>query len=361
MSRPRLELRSRVARLRGYAWHVVLCASGAGLAYLVARYALGHEQPIFAPIAAVLGLGVSYGQRLRRVGEVVVGVAIGVLIGDLLVRAFGTGAWQIALVVGLGMSVAILLRAGTLMINQIAIQGVFITLYHPATTGAIVDRWTDAATGGAVALLLATLVPRQQLRRPVVLAQEVLATVADLLLEASSAARDGDVDSGRDALAHARGTQERLDRLRAAVAEGLDVARLTPFRRHHAVRAQTVQALVVPLDRAVRNIRVLSRRLAVATERMEVVPAELLVLVDELAGAVLRLSEDLGAGRALDDAVDALAAVGLASVVVPRSSLSADVVLAQVRSATVDLLMVAGLDDDAAHEKVPVRAGERFG
>jgi len=357
----RLELRARAERLRAHAPHVVLCASGAGIAYLVARHVLGHEQPIFAPIAAVLGLGISYGQRLRRVGEVVVGVAIGVLVGDLLVRAFGTGAWQIALVVGLGMSVAILLRAGTLMINQIAIQGVFVTLYAQTSTGAIIGRWSDAATGGAVALLLATLVPRQQLRRPLVLAREVLSTVADLLLEASSAAKDGDVERGHDALAHARGTQGRLDLLRAAASEGVDVARLTPFRGPHAAQARAVGALAVPLDRAVRNVRVLSRRLSVATDRSEVVPEELLALVDELAGATLHLAEDLGSGRRLDDAVDALAAVGLASTLVPRSSLSADVVLAQVRSATVDLLMVAGLDDAAAHERVPPRPGEHFG
>ncbi|TNM64562.1 hypothetical protein FHN55_13680 [Streptomyces sp. NP160] len=357
----RADVASRLLRLRAHAPHIVLCAVGAGLAYLAARHLLGHEQPIFAPIAAVLGLGVSYGQRLRRVGEVVVGVAIGVLVGDLMVRAFGTGAWQIALVVGLGMAVAILLRAGTLMINQIAIQGVFVTLYQQTTTGAIVGRWSDAATGGAVALLLATLVPRRQLRRPVVLAQEVLTTVADLLLEASSAAKDGDVERGRDALAHARGTQGRLDLLRAAASEGVDVARLTPFRGQHAARARAVSALAVPLDRAVRNVRVLSRRLAVATERSEVVPEELLELVDQLAAATLRLAEDLGAGRRLDDAVDALAAVGLASVLVPRSSLSADVVLAQVRSATVDLLQVAGLDGDAALARVPARAGENFG
>lgn len=357
----RLELRARADRLRAHAPHIALCATGAGLAYLLARHVLGHEQPIFAPIAAVLGLGVSYGQRLRRVVEVVVGVAIGVLIGDLLVRAFGTGAWQVALVVALGMSVAILLRSGTLMINQIAIQGVFVTLYHPATTGAVVDRWTDAATGGAVALALATLVPRRQLRRPVVLAREVLATVADLLLEASSAAKDGDVERGHDALAHARGTQGRLDLLRAAASEGVDVARLTPFRGQHAARARTVSALVVPLDRAVRNVRVLSRRLSVATDRSEVVPEELLVLVDDLASATLHLAEDLGAGRPMADAVDALSAVGLASTLVPRSSLSADVVLAQVRSTVVDLLMVAGLDDAAAHDRVPPRPGENFG
>ena len=48
---------------------------------------LGHQTPFFAPIAAVVSLGTSYGQRLRRVAEVTIGVAVGVLVADLLVAA----------------------------------------------------------------------------------------------------------------------------------------------------------------------------------------------------------------------------------------------------------------------------------
>ena len=44
----------------------------------VATDVFGHPQAIFAPIAAVVSLGTSYGQRLRRVAEVSVGVAVGV-------------------------------------------------------------------------------------------------------------------------------------------------------------------------------------------------------------------------------------------------------------------------------------------
>ncbi len=59
----------------------------AGVAWCVAAEVLDHPTPFFAPIAAVVGLGTSYGQRLRRVAEVTLGVAIGVLVGDLLVLA----------------------------------------------------------------------------------------------------------------------------------------------------------------------------------------------------------------------------------------------------------------------------------
>jgi hypothetical protein len=49
------------------------------------------------------------------------------------------------------------------------------------------------------------------------------------------------------------------------------------------------------------------------------------------------MAADLAAERPLDDAVDALDAVACSSATVPRSSLSGDVILAQVQSMVVDL------------------------
>jgi len=62
---------------------------------LIAKDVLGHDTPFFAPIAAVVSLGTSDGQRLRRVAEVAVGVAVGVFVADLLVILIGTGWWQL--------------------------------------------------------------------------------------------------------------------------------------------------------------------------------------------------------------------------------------------------------------------------
>ena len=57
------------------------CAIAAGVAWWLAADVFGHQLPFFAPIAAVVSLGMSYGQRQRRVAEVTVGVALGVLSG----------------------------------------------------------------------------------------------------------------------------------------------------------------------------------------------------------------------------------------------------------------------------------------
>ena len=81
----RTSVRSRVKRWESKRWQIGQCAVAAGVAWLVAADLLGHPTPFFAPVAAVVALGTSYGQRLRRVAEVTIGVAVGVFLADLLV------------------------------------------------------------------------------------------------------------------------------------------------------------------------------------------------------------------------------------------------------------------------------------
>ena len=110
-------------------------------------------------------LGTSYGQRLRRVAEVTVGVAIGVFLADLLLLLIGTGAWQVSVLVALAMTVTLLLNAGTLFVTQAAVQGIVVVTLR-RTPGYAVTRWLDALIGGGVALVAAAVVPRAPLRRP---------------------------------------------------------------------------------------------------------------------------------------------------------------------------------------------------
>jgi uncharacterized membrane protein YgaE (UPF0421/DUF939 family) len=60
---------------------------------------LGHQQPVFAAVSAVLGLGISFQARLLRVGEIVAGVALDVAVGDAFIRFAGSGLWQVAFVI----------------------------------------------------------------------------------------------------------------------------------------------------------------------------------------------------------------------------------------------------------------------
>lgn len=353
LERSRLSLRARVARLRSKSWHVGQAAVAAVVAWLVASEVLGHEMPFFAPIAAVVSLGTSYGQRLRRVAEVTVGVAVGVFVADLLVLTLGTGWWQLGLVVALAMSAALLLDAGALLVTQAAVQSIIVTTLLPHPDQALL-RWTDALVGGAVALVAATMVPGAPLRRPRERAAVVVREIASLLRAASASAADGDLDRALEMLAEARSTDPLIRELQAAAAEGISVVASSPLRRRHKGKVRRMAELVEPMDRAMRNTRVLVRRVAVANYHRERLPRSYAVLCAELADATDAMADHLEREEMPESVRDALIRTGVGTAQVERShDLSAEVVLAQIRSIVVDLLQITGMDVTEATDAIP--------
>jgi len=345
--------RQRVDRLRRYAWHIAQCAVAAALAWSLAHFVLGHPTPFFAPVAAIVSLGLGYGRRLRRVAEVTVGVALGVLIGDVFAHVFGAGPWQVLLVVAFAMSVAVLLDASQLLITQAGVQSAIITTLAP-TPQVGFGRWLDAVCGGVVALAVAAVVPRTPLRRPRQSAARVLMDLSGWLEDGAYAVRQRDVDRAYAVLDRARDSDARISDVREAAADGLSVATSSPWRRGHRADLQEESRLVVPLDRAVRNTRVLLRRITVVVRRGEDLPDATLGLLDQLAAITSTLAADVLRQRPPDEAREGLVEVAQRSSGIPiGTSLSADVVLAQVRSLVVDLLQLTGLRDREALDLVP--------
>ena len=85
------------------------------------------------------------------------GVGLGVGVGDLLISAIGTGPWQIALVVALAMSVAVLLDGGAVITGQAAVSAILVaTLCLPGATSGV-NRLVDGLIGGATGLLVVGL------------------------------------------------------------------------------------------------------------------------------------------------------------------------------------------------------------
>lgn len=353
--RSRASLHRRIERWRNRAFFIAQCSLAAGTAWALARYVVGHPQPFFAPVAAMVCLGFSFGQRLRRVAEVMVGVAVGVGVGDLFVKFFGTGIVQIVIVVALAMSVAVLLGAGNLMTTQAGVQAAIVTTLLP-NPGAGFSRWLDAALGGLVALAAATIAPAAPIRRPRQQAAEVLNELAAILVETAEGLRAKDPDLVTDALRRARSSESLLDDLRSAAEEGVAVVRMSPFRRRHRGRVQEVADLVIPLDRAIRNIRVLVRRAAVSVWRDEQIPDEYPALLERLADGTRLIAESLFEPAADVAAHRVLGELGRRTAVMPiPSGLSAVVMLGQIRSTIVDLLELTGTSYDEARELVPLR------
>lgn len=342
----------RTTRLRRYGWHIAQCATAAAIAWLLAREVLGHTTPFFAPVAAIVSLGLSYGQRLRRGLEVTIGVALGVLVGDVFAMLFGTGGWQVLVVVGTAMTIAVLLDASPLLITQAGTQSAIVTTLAP-TASAGLGRWLDAVCGGLVALVAAAVVPGQPLRRPRLAAAGITRELSTWLADAAVAGRAGDLDLAYRTLDRARGSEPSMDDLRQAAREAIDVARSSPWRRRHRSDMTSVAAMAVPLDRAVRNSRVLLRRVVVVARRGERLPRSTAEVLDGLAQALTIISRELTEQRSPEHALTQLDAAARVSALVPTGrSLSADVVLAQARSVVVDLMQVSGVAQDDAEQRV---------
>jgi uncharacterized membrane protein YgaE (UPF0421/DUF939 family) len=352
-ARSRREARARTDRMLSRMFFIVQCGLGAALAWWVADDLLGHNRPFFAPVTAIISLGMSFGQRLRRVAEVMIGVAVGVFVGDAFVHFFGSGIWQIVVVVVLSMSVAALLGAGMLLTTQAGVQSVIVTTLV-AGPGQAFTRWLDAVVGGSVALLLTLFVPAAPLRRPRQQAALVVQEIGAILADTARVLRLGDSDLASGTLTRARESESMLDEARALSAEGIAVVRLSPFRRRHLPGVQAIADLLEPLDRAIRNLRVLVRRAAIATWREEPVPTAYLKLLDALAETCQDIARELGERRLPTNARIGLQRIGeLSAVIDPSAGLSGEVMRAQIRSMVVDLLMLTGLPLEEAREMVP--------
>lgn len=352
-SRGRWSVGQRLTRLSSKRWQIVQCAIAAGVAWFIASDLLGHETPFFAPIAAVVSLGTSYGQRLRRVAEVTLGVAIGVFVADLLVIQVGTGWWQLMLIVGLAMTTAFLLDGGQVFVTQAAVQSIVISTLVP-DPGAALTRWTDALIGGGVALVAATVAPASPLRRPRENAATVMRKIAELLRAAGEVMVDGEVERGLELLADARSTDHLIRELQDAADEGMSVVASSPFRVRHKGNLRRMAELVDPLDRALRSTRVLVRQTAITAYHRRPVPGAYSVLAHELADAAEQIADELSADRMAAAARPALLAVGEATGQVERTEvLAAEVILAQLHSIVADLLLLTGLDQLESTDALP--------
>jgi hypothetical protein len=352
--RSRADLRARVGRLRGAAPLIAQSAVAAGIAWYLAQRigeAVNSDDPappIFAPVAAVVSLGSALGQRLRRTVELVVGVALGGGVGDLLIEWIGTGTAQLTLIVALAMTAAVLLDGGQLLVIQAATSSVLVaTLVTPDGSLGGLDRFRDTLVGGGVGILVAlVLLPLNPLavaRRAVV---PVTAGLADALEAVAAALRAGDIDAGLAALTTMRALDPKVASMVTAVATSEEIARVAPMRWRSRDRFGAYADAAPQLDFAVRNGRVIARRSTVLLRGDQPCPPGLVDAIVALAGVVRSVGDEVGKPAEPHEsrrgAVDAYALAREAQQ--PDSPVIVLVLIAQVRSLAYDLLRAGGLN-----------------
>ncbi|RJO77222.1 aromatic acid exporter family protein [Nocardia panacis] len=352
-------MRASWSRLRLSALPIVQCALGAALSWFVAHVVVGHPQPFFAPTAAVVSIGLSFGARLRRSVELVVGVAVGIGIGDLFITRAGTGVWQIALVVAVAMALAVFLDGGSIITMQAAGSAVLVATLMPPSNGGGLSRMIDALVGGLVGVVVVASIPLHPVRRARQEAADVLGVMGKSLTRCAEGLLAQDADQVRAALDSARATQSKIDALRSALEGGREIIRISPLYWNSRARLERIKATADPLDNAIRNTRVLLRRSRTLVQDDEILDPRLIDLVERLGEAVdvLRRMMLADPGQQPDQAEAARVLRSVAKLARPElvagAGLSAHVVFAQVRSTLVDLMQVCGVKRISAMALLP--------
>ncbi|GAA1419032.1 hypothetical protein CDUR_12145 [Corynebacterium durum] len=335
---------------------IVQVSVAAGAAFWVAKNLFGHPLPFFAPMAAIIVLGLTGGDRIRRAIELVVGVSLGVGLGDFIISWVGSGTWQIMVAVTLSLVLATLVDKGPLVANQAAFGSILIATILPPGTSGGTDRMSDAFIGGMVGLIIMSLIPISPLsagRKEIAIILEI---ISDVLTDVAHALRINNADVVRHALAAARGTQGNINNMIAAAKGGKESMRMSPLLWPERRRVKSLIRILNPVDNAIRNTRVLARRALVLLEDHDTVSEKQIQIIEELADVASQLSVlYMGKTKVSESAeipmlVKRLRKLGSAAGldVAEGRVLSAQVILAQTRSIIVDLLQVCGLSKKSA-------------
>jgi uncharacterized membrane protein YgaE (UPF0421/DUF939 family) len=344
--RSRSRAAEALSRVRGGLALAVQAGVAAGIAWFLAHDVIGRPSPFFAPIAAVITLASSVGQRLKRTTELVIGVAIGIGIGDALILLIGSGPWQIGLIVLLAILVATALGGGTPLVVQSASSSVLVATLT-ATSGLPWTRFFDALVGGGVGLVVMTVLlplnPLTVVRRA---ADPALTALADGLHRIAEALAAKDPDAVQAALERLRGAEASFAAFAAACTAARENVAFAPARwRNRGALAQYVDG-ATQMTYALRNVRVMSRRVITGLNDGETIPGVLPASIGLLGDAVDLLRQEWARGvdpeAARERALRAAAESGRAYD--EGVGFSGGVVVAQVRTASTDLLRATGID-----------------
>lgn len=341
------------SRVRTAVAPVATASLAAGIAFLIGRYLIGHENPFFAAFAAWACLGFSFDRDLRRVGEIALGVTLGVTMGDLVVRTIGSGWWQIAAVLFVSALLARFVDRGAIFASQAGAQAIVISGV-PNLAGGPYGRALDAIVGGLVALLVAMLIPgdpRRSLRTDLAEASSALAGTVALL---ATATRNGDRKAAERALARARASDSALQEAVEQATSANRQAQLTLNRRYADDLADAERRAVL-LDQAMRSVRVLARRAMYDVSAVPVTDrAELAALLDGFARGARELAQSLRSNQ--DAAAARVTLRGVAQELDPgrlTTEPEANTQLMVLRSAVVDTLEATGISAQAARAPLP--------
>ncbi|WFF04626.1 FUSC family protein [Micromonospora sp. WMMD1076] len=270
----------------------------AAAAWAVARKVGVSTNPVFAPIAAVSTVAAAVGQRLRRTVELILGVALGIGVADVLIQLTGRGTRQTGGIVTAAILLAIALSGRGGLITQAGGTAVLVSTVTPAGTRVEGPQIVNAVIGGITALaVVILLLPLNPLRTVERAAGPALATLSQELTATGNALRRRDADAVQSALLRLRAIDGQLQQLSEALQGAGEVVQYSPQRRRLRNTLRQYVDGTEYLVRAIQTSRGLARRAQTAIDDHERNLDVLGGAVVTLGTAVSRLHTDFVAGR----------------------------------------------------------------
>lgn len=346
-------------RLRGRMWPILQTAAAAAAAWYLASALLGGDRPLFAPIAAVIALGATVGQRGQRAFELVGGVILGIAVADLIVTVIGTGPWQAGVMIVLAMGTAVALGGRELLVAESAVSAILIATLPRASSGFPPDRFLEAIIGGGVALAVSVLLfppdPALHVGRAL---NRLFADLGRALGDVADGLEHGDPEAAERAQDRGQALDLHLIAIRQEQLELRETARFALPRRGARGQLERIERSLAPIDYAARDTAVLARNALRFLRSGAIAPAPLWEAVRELGDAVWELAAAYDDERRVEQVRTlALAAAARASELAEDArDLRLAELVAQVRSVAVDLVRaaerVSGMEDAPRTEEL---------
>ncbi len=343
--------REGVEGMRPLLWPTLQTAVAAGVAWELCVRVLGHPRPIFAPIVAIVAMGFTSGQRGRAAVLLVVGVAIGIGIGDVLVRVLDRGGIEVTVVVFVAMTLTLFLTREPLVVVQAGISAALLVGVDRQTDGLAPDRLEDALVGAGVAILISVVLfpinPVKSIRDGV---GPIFATLERSLVDAATALREDRMEAAERA--RARRADERA--LFDAVDTAQSAVRIAPRRRRARGRVDELASAAWHLEPIVRGTRTIAGAAHRVVREGGAPRGDLADAIDALAGALrslrawLETGDDHARAAARRDATVA-AATGAA---LDAHGIGPGTIAHLVQALSTEILRATGLDAAGAQARL---------
>ena len=325
--------------------------AAATVAWALATEVFGHDRPFFAAIAAIVALNAPLGRRGGNALRLLLGVIVGILVGELTLAALGSATAALAVATFAAMALATALDGSPVVIAQAAASAIVTVAVGTGGFGA--ERLLDALIGAAVALAFSQLLfspdPVALLRRAEGAALAAMASALQLTARALESDDDGRLAE------QAMSTLRRLDEREADLGDTRiasdRVAHWTPVWRSKRRPVEQESANAQSLDLLGASCLVLVRStIDTSAGQRQGLPAAVRDLSDVLAKLARAPGDRLARPQAADRSLEVTRRLS-------RGDAPSDwAAVAAVRLVAAAIVMFAGVAPTQADEAV--RQGE---